>query len=248
MTEHAAETEETSTVVRVEDLDRQFGSVSVLEGVEFTAEAGTVTALIGPNGSGKTTLLQVVTGLLAPTDGSVTVAGTGERPVGYLPQDPAFRPSFTVRETLAFYGDLLAPAVDVAAAVDRVGLSAVADRRVDALSGGMLRLLGIAQAVLGDPSLVVLDEPTGDLDPRMTDYIFDVATDLADEGRAVLLATHNLVGAERADQVLLLDGGRVAYDGTPAEVTAELDAESLAAAFLAAVGAEGPTVRAGRDG
>jgi ABC-type multidrug transport system ATPase subunit len=102
------------------------------------------------------------------------LAAGGPRAVGYLPQSPAFRPRFTVGETLEFYGDLLTGEVDVDVALERVGMAGAADRRTEALSGGMRRLLGIAQATLGDPPLLLLDEPTSDLDPRMTEHIFGV--------------------------------------------------------------------------
>ncbi|MFB6155592.1 MAG: ABC transporter ATP-binding protein [Haloferacaceae archaeon] len=223
--------------------------MSVLEDVSFSVPRGSVTALVGPNGSGKTTLLRIVAGLMRPTAGSRTVRVEADRPMGYLPQNPDFRPVFTVRETLEFYAALLAADVDVDAAIEDVGLTAAADRRVDALSGGMRRLLGIAQATLGDPPLVLLDEPTGDLDPRMTEYIFEVIDNLSGGGTAVLLATHNLGAAARADEVVLLDRGTVVAEGSAAEIVAEADADSLKAAFLSLVSAEGElTVRTGVDG
>ncbi|MFC6988597.1 ATP-binding cassette domain-containing protein [Haloplanus sp. GCM10025708] len=165
------------------------------------------------------------------------------------PQQPSFRSVFTVEETLRFYADLLPTDVDVAAAIDRVGLSGARDRNVDALSGGMRRLLGIAQATLGDPSLVVLDEPTGDLDPRMTEYVFEVLVDLAESGMAVLLATHNLLGAEKADDVALLDRGGIVVRAPPDEFVGDADADSLAEAFRHYVSGDADlTVRAGAGG
>jgi ABC-type multidrug transport system ATPase subunit len=235
------------TVVAVEDVTKQFGSVTALDGVSLTADGGEVTALVGPNGSGKTTLLRMVAGLLPPTTGRVETVGTA-RPVGYLPQSPAFRPAFSVEGTVTFYAGLLSADVDVASTLDRVGLSALRGRRVDALSGGMTRLLGIAQATLGDPDLVVLDEPTGDLDPRMTEYVFEVVEELAADGMAVLLATHDLAGAAASDRVVVLDRGTVRVSGTPGEVTAEANADTLPAAFHALVRAEAElTVRAGAE-
>ncbi|USZ69486.1 ABC transporter ATP-binding protein [Halorussus salilacus] len=221
--------------LEVEGLTHSFGAVDVLSDASFGVEEGTVAALVGPNGSGKTTLLRAILGLLDPDAGSVRLpppAPSGRR-IGYLPQSPSFRPAFTVAETLGFYADLLDGEADVDATLDRVGLSAVRDRRVDALSGGMTRLLGVGQAILGDPPLVVLDEPTGDLDPRMTEYIFEVAADLADDGTTVLLATHNLTGAAEADAVAVLDRGRIVGSGPPAELAASVDAASLREAFLA---------------
>jgi len=235
-----AESNERTPVVEAEGLSHAFGDVDVFSELSFSLEAGSVTALVGPNGSGKTTLLRAVLGLLEPDEGRVTMTGVGptDRQVGYLPQRPQFRPTFTVAETLQFYADLLDRDVDVPDIVDRVGLSGASDRRVDALSGGMTRLLGIGQAVLGEPPLVVLDEPTGDLDPRMTEYIFDLVGELADDGMAVLLATHNLSGAEAADSVLLLDHGDVVAEGSPADFVTRTDAQDFRGAFLALTGDE----------
>ena len=236
------------SVIDVDGVTHTYGDVTVLEDVSFTVPSGSVTALVGPNGSGKTTLLRIVGGLMRSTAGRVDIGVDVPRPIGYLPQDPDFRPVFTVRETLAFYADLIPHEVDVDAAIEEVGLTAASDRRVDALSGGMRRLLGIAQATLGDPPLVLLDEPTGDLDPRMTEYIFEVVEDLSGEGTAILLATHNLSGAERADDLLLIDRGSMVATGPPADVVAEAGADSLKEAFLTLVGAEGGlTVRTGRE-
>lgn len=224
--------------VSVEDVYHGFGDVTVLEDVTFHVERGSVTALVGPNGSGKTTLLRIVAGLLTPDTGTVRLTADGSRPVGYLAQSPSFHPAFTVEETLAFYASLVDDrdvngSVDVAAALELVGLAGVRDRRVDGLSGGMTRLLGIAQAVLGDPPIVVLDEPTSDLDPRMTEYVYDVIADLAADGTAVIHATHDLTSAESADRIAILDGGTIVATGTPAEF-AEMDgANSLREAFLA---------------
>jgi len=136
------------TVAALSDT-RTYGGVPVLDSVSLTVEPG-LTAVIGPNGSGKSTLLGVLVGATAPTAGEVRHPGaTGPKPIGYLPQRVPFREGFTARETLAFYARLVGDDPD--AALDRVGLGDAGDRRVEALSGGMRRLLGIAQAVLGDP-------------------------------------------------------------------------------------------------
>lgn len=230
------------------DVHHSFGDVEVLEGTNVAVPAGTVTALVGANGSGKSTLLRILAGLIAPSSGTVTVEAEGPRPVGYLPQSPAFRSAFSVEETLSFYADLLPGDVDVEAALEAVGLADVGDRRVDALSGGMRRLLGIAQATLGDPAVALLDEPTGDLDPRMTRRVFGTIDRLAGEGTTVLLATHNLAGAADADRVLVLNRGTVAAEGSPAELVAESGGETLTDAFVHFVGdADEATVRSGLD-
>jgi len=139
---------------------------------------------------------------------------------------------FTAAETLSFYADLLPVDVDVHRALEAVGLADVADRRVDALSGGMRRLLGIAQATLGEPDVILLDEPTGDLDPRMTRRVFETIERLAADGVTVLLATHNLTGASTVDRVLLLDRGTVVANGSPAALLEESESDTLTDAFV----------------
>jgi ABC-type multidrug transport system ATPase subunit len=216
------------TVVSVDGLGHAFGDLDVLGDISFTIEAGTVACLIGPNGSGKTTLLRLVAGLLDPDDGSVTVAESGDRRVGYLAQQPAFRPQFSVRETIEFYGALVDDEVNTEGVLERVGLSAVADRRVDALSGGMMRLLGIAQTTVGDPPVLVLDEPSSGLDPMMTRHITSVVEDLADDGDAVLVATHDLRSVERvADTVLVVDRGELVATGAPDVILDETGTDTL---------------------
>jgi len=215
-----------------EELSRAFGGVRVLDDVSLSVEPGTVTAFVGPNGSGKTTLFRLLCGLLSPTAGSVTYCGPDvPREIGYVPQRPSFRPGFTARETLEFYAALV-DGEDPAARLEQVGLSAVADRRVEALSGGMVRLLGVAQATVGDPPVVVLDEPGTGLDPGMSSRIFEVIGELAADGTAVLASSHDLPRVERfADRLLLLDRGRVAAEGSPSELCEQHGAESLTGVF-----------------
>ncbi len=214
--------------VVVEGVSHSFGDLDVLADISLRVETGTVACIIGPNGSGKTTLLRLVAGLLDADEGTIDIESEDDRQVGYLAQQPAFRPQFTVRETVSFYGSLVDTAVDVDAILDRVGLSPVADRRVDALSGGMMRLLGLAQTTVGDPPLLVLDEPSSGLDPTMTRHITETVDDLAADGDAVLLATHDLRSVERiADRVLVVDRGELVATGPPAELLAETDSETL---------------------
>ncbi|WP_340099853.1 ABC transporter ATP-binding protein [Salinibaculum salinum] len=227
-TQQEAPDREYETVVDVSELSHSFGDLDVLGDVSFSVDAGTIACIIGPNGSGKTTLLRLIAGLLEPDTGSVRVAGEGDRSVGYLAQQPAFRPQFTVRETIEFYGSLVDGAVDTEEILERVGLTAVADRRVDALSGGMLRLLGIAQTTVGDPSVLVLDEPSSGLDPTMTRHITEVVGELAAADDAILFATHDLRSVERiADTVLVVDRGELVATGTPDELLAETDTDTL---------------------
>lgn len=229
-------------VLAAREVCRSFGDVEVLRDVSLSLEPGTVTALVGPNGSGKTTLLRTLAGILPPDSGTVSYRGPArQREIGYLPQQPAFRPGFTARETLAFYASLVGD--DPATLLDRVGLAEAADREVEALSGGMTRLLGIAQATVGDPPVVALDEPASGLDPGMRQRTFGVVESLAAGGTAVLVSTHEMDLAERyADRVVLLDGGSVSAAGSPEELFEAHDCESLQAVFETALAGRAGTV------
>ena len=226
------------TVLAVENLSRSFGDVSVLEDVTISFESGTFTGIVGPNGAGKTTLLQVLAGLLEPTTGERSYqAPESERQIGYLPQHPAFRPGFTVRETLEFYTALAED--DPETLLENVGLADAADRRVEALSGGMTRLLGLAQAMVGDPPVIMLDEPASGLDPGMRRRTFEVARDLADRDTAVLCTSHDLDRVEETcDRVVVLESGEIAVSGEPAALRSEYGAGDLWTVFETVV--EGP--------
>ncbi|ELK44166.1 putative copper ABC transporter ATP-binding protein, partial [Haloferax sp. BAB-2207] len=159
-------------------------------------------------------------------------SGGGRARVGYLPQQPGFRAGFSAADTLDFYAQFVDEDVDVAGVLERVGLVDAADRRVGALSGGMTRLLGLGRALVGDPAVVVLDEPASGLDPGMVERLFDIVSDLADAGVAVVLSSHNLGPVERtADRVVVLDGGRFVADGDPRAVVESVGAADLQTAF-----------------
>ena len=211
------------------ELTHRYGELSVLQSVDVDVPAGAVTAVVGPNGTGKTTLLRILLGQLTPTEGSVAYTGPAvDRPIGYLPQQPSFRPQFTAAETLEFYGALLGREVDTHTALDRVGLADAADRPVEALSGGMRRLLGIAQSLVGEPPVVVFDEPASGLDPSMSTRAFEILADRATAGTAIVVSSHDLGLVERfADRVLVVHNGTIAARGSPRELMAETGTESL---------------------
>ncbi len=245
-TETNTETQpDTRPLLEATNVAVSYGDVEVLESVSATIDRGTVTALIGPNGTGKTTLLCTLAGLSAPTGGTVEYLGPEtSRQIGYLPQRPSFRPGFTVLETLEFYASLVGE--DREKALERlelVGLEAAAGRQVEALSGGMTRLVGIAQATIGDPPVIVLDEPASGLDPGMRGHVFDIAGELAASGTAVLLSSHDLGLVERtADHVLLLDDGTICRRGSPATLQETLEVDSLRAVYEQSIAGDLHTV------
>lgn len=234
-----------STVLSVDSVSHRFGELSVLRGIDTTIERGSVTAIVGPNGSGKTTLIRVLSGQLSPTTGRVRLKTDADRPLGYVPQENYFRPELSVRETLRFYESLLSDSHDTDEMLRQVGLKNVERRRIDALSGGMLRLLGVAQAMLGNPPLVLLDEPTSSLDPRMTNHVHDVAAKIAGSDAGVVLTTHDLGSVERVDRLMILNRGELVADGSPNDIKTKTDTNSLSEAFLELVG-EDPTVQTGQ--
>jgi ABC-2 type transport system ATP-binding protein len=194
--------------------------------------AGEVFGLLGPNGSGKSTTIKVILGLLAPTAGECRIFGLASDrvearvAVGYLPEAPNFYRFLSGRELVAFYGRICgltgAKLTDrVAEVIAWVGLTEAADRRVGTYSKGMLQRIGLAQALVHDPRLVILDEPTAGVDPLGTAAITALIRQLKAQGKTVLITSHLLAQIEEVcDRVAILDRGRLLVSGTVAELTA----------------------------
>jgi Cu-processing system ATP-binding protein len=207
-------------MIEVRDLVKRYGDVIAVDGLSFTVETGETFALIGPNGAGKTTTLKLLLGLVRPDRGTIAIGPQRLRPedprarhqLGYVPQRVEFSPSRTVTEVLEFFSDLRGlPRSAVGLALERAGLTALASRKASELSGGYTQRLSLAQAVLGDPALLVLDEPTASLDPEATWEFRTLTQQLQREGVTVLLCSHLLAEVERiADRVLILSEGRSA--------------------------------------
>ena len=196
--------------MKVDHLTKRFGTFTALDDVSFSLRPG-CTSLLGENGAGKTTLLNMMARVTTPTSGKLI--GHDSIRIGYLPQRPALYPSLTPVETIRYAGELTGTKPDAHQLLSRVGLEPV-DRPASQLSGGMRQRLGIAQALVHDPELLLLDEPVSALDPRGRREVLDLLSDLKRE-RMILYSTHVLPDAEEAsDWVLLLRQGKLLMEGT----------------------------------
>jgi ABC-2 type transport system ATP-binding protein len=207
--------------------------------LDLRIEAGQVFGLLGPNGSGKSTTIKIVLGLLAPTAGTAAVFGVpsgqlaARRDVGYLPESPYFYRHLTGRELVAFYARIcgLADAMlaqRVTDVIALVGLSDSADRRVGTYSKGMLQRIGLAQALVHDPRLVILDEPTAGVDPVGAAAIAEIILQLKARGKTVLITSHLLGQIEDiCDRVAILDRGQLLLEGAVRDLVGRADRQAL---------------------
>ena len=235
-------------MIRATGLSKRYGAVQALDGVDFEVAAGETLGIIGPNGAGKTTLLKVLLGLVRPDAGQVVIAGVDlavepvalRRTIGYVPQHDGFEERSTGREALGFLARLRGvPTAEVEARAATVGVAQLLDRPVGTLSGGQRQRLSVAAALLGDPPVLLLDEPTASLDPRATAGFRRLVGRLAAAGRTIVLCSHLLDDVERlCDRVLVLLDGRVAAVETVDHTATAAPRGGLEARFLAAVGEE----------
>jgi len=223
---------DSSPAVRARGIGKAFGEVVALDGVDLDIPAGQVHGLVGPNGAGKTTLLGLLLGLAVPDTGSLEILGFPLHRSLALPDGvagfvdgPGLYPSLTARQNLAALADLRGEGRDgVAGALERVGLTDVADDRVRGFSLGMRQRLGLAAALLTRPRLLVLDEPANGLDPAGTRHVHRVLTALAAEGTAVVLSSHRMDDlAALCSEVTILATGRIVFSGPVAKLAAETD-------------------------
>ena len=208
---------------------RRYGQQVAVGDVDLTLRAGECVGLVGHNGAGKSTLIKMMLGLVRPSAGSVRVLGEdpaagaaarARRELGYLPENVALHPSMTGAETLAFYARLKRqPVAGNAALLERVGIATAAHRRVGTYSKGMRQRLGLAQALLGSPRALLLDEPTTGLDPALRQSFYEIIRDLRRDGAMVLLSSHALAELEgQVDRVVVMNQGRKVADGSIAEL------------------------------
>ncbi|WP_395697173.1 ABC transporter ATP-binding protein [Methylocella sp.] len=210
-------------LVELRGVAKAYGARVALRDVSFTLEPGAI-ALVGHNGAGKTTLMKLMLGLVRPTAGTVRVLGdnptagefAGRRRLGYLPESIAFSGALTGRETLAFYARLKGcPDKRCAPLLERVGLADAANLRVGTYSKGMRQRLGLAQALIGEPDILLLDEPTTGLDPALRRTFYEIVRECAARGAVALLSSHALDELEdQVGRVIILDRGLKKAEGS----------------------------------
>lgn len=207
------------------EIGKNYGKLTALDTVSLEIKQGECVALVGPNGAGKSTLFKLVLGLIPATVGVLQVLGRKpgdrdfdqtKRRIGFLPEQVLFHGALTGRETLRFYTQLKqADLGAIDALFDRVGLSAAADRRVATYSKGMRQRLGLAQALIGSPKLLLLDEPTTGLDPDARQNLFHIVDEEKRNGAAILLSSHILTELEaRTDRIAILNAGQLLADAS----------------------------------
>lgn len=214
-----------SATVEFSGASKHYGRVTALDSLDLAVQPGEVLGLLGHNGAGKTTAIKLIVGLVQPSEGSVLVFGAPTASVaaarlrnrlGYLPENVHFYPQLSGREVLRYCAQLKhATTAQVDELLDEVGLSDAAERRVKTYSKGMRQRLGLAQALLGEPGLLLLDEPTVGLDPAATRSFYDLVDRMRRRGVAIILSSHVLAGIERhIDRAAILSHGRLLASGS----------------------------------
>jgi Cu-processing system ATP-binding protein len=209
--------------IECEALTKRYGTLAALDGVSACVPRGQVIGLLGHNGAGKSTLIKLILGLIAPSGGHLAVLGQSpwrahalRRRIGYLPESATFYANLSGRELLDYLARLKqAPRGQAQALLERVGLAHAADRRIGTYSKGMRQRLGLAQALLGSPELVLLDEPTTGLDPQATRELYRIVGELRADGRCLLVSSHLLAELEpHIDGALILRQGKLLAAGS----------------------------------
>ncbi|OWG38640.1 copper ABC transporter ATP-binding protein [Stutzerimonas stutzeri] len=215
--------------VEIQGVSQRYGSMTVLHDLNLNLGEGEVLGLFGHNGAGKTTSMKLILGLLAPSEGQVKVLGRApndpqvRRQLGYLPENVTFYPQLSGRETLRHFARLKGAALgQVDELLEQVGLAHAADRRVKTYSKGMRQRLGLAQALLGEPRLLLLDEPTVGLDPIATQDLYQLIDRLRQRGTSIILCSHVLPGVEaHINRAAILAKGRLQAVGSLSQLRAE---------------------------
>ncbi|TCL01167.1 Cu-processing system ATP-binding protein [Shimia isoporae] len=218
----------TDNILNIDRLSKDRGRTRVLHDVSLSVKAGERVALLGHNGAGKSTLIKTVLGLTPISDGAVAIAGhkpgssAARAATAFLPEAVSFHPALSGREQLALFARLSGVKADIAGIMERVGLADALDRRIGTYSKGMRQRLGLAQVLLGKPKLALLDEPTSGLDPISRQDLYAIIDELAQDGCAVLIASHALTEVEaRTDRIAILRKGHLVADDSLAGLSAQ---------------------------
>jgi sodium transport system ATP-binding protein len=239
-------------MIRVDQLRKQFGSVTAVSGVSFTAENGAITGLLGPNGAGKTTTLRMLYSVMRPDNGSIRVDDVdaivdpqaAQARLGVLPDGFGLYPRLTAREHIEYFGELhgLSGAFlrqRTKALLDLLDMNPIADRRTSGFSHGERTKVGLARALVHNPQNVLLDEPTNGLDVMSTRAVRTIVRRLKDEGRCVLFSSHVMQEVSAlCDSIVVIAHGRVVARGTPDDLRRHTGHDNLEDAFVALASAE----------
>ncbi len=221
-------------VLNIHNLVKQYPKVRAVDGVSFSVEGGTCFGLLGPNGAGKTTTLEIVEGIIEPTSGEVFYK---EKPrtrefsqeVGIQFQSTALLSFLTVKETLATFARLYRNPMDMAQLIELCQLEDILDSNNDKISGGQKQRLLLALALVNDPDLIFLDEPTTGLDPQARRHVWDIVRNIKARGKTLVLTTHYMEEAEKlCDEIAIMDQGKIISQGSPADLLKERDGGVLA--------------------
>ncbi len=207
-------------LIKIDRIIKSYKQHTALKGITADIYPGEFLALLGPNGAGKTTLFKLILSLITPTDGTITINNNNPVSIGYLPESVAFYDTMTGREILEFYAKLKrVPLSQCDNLLEQVELLEAADRRVRTYSKGMRQRLGLAQALIGKPDLLLLDEPTTGLDPHLRRRFFGIIKKLREQGITIIVSSHGLSEIEaHADRYLILQQGNMVAQGSLAEL------------------------------
>ncbi len=236
--------------IRIENLTKRFEEVTAVDGLSLEIGWGELFGLLGPNGAGKTTVINVLSTLLEPTEGVAAVADHDvvfdadavRKIIGICPQQPAFYGHLTGRENIELFGnlhevprDVLKERVDTM--LQKIGMEEDADRRAGQYSGGMIRRVSTVMALISDPRVALLDEPTVAMDPVSRRAVWDFIRELKSNGKAIILTTHYMEEAEElCDRVGIIDKGKLIALGNPRELMEQHNAEDLEEVFIKLTG------------
>ncbi len=218
------------------------GASQILDGLSFTVKKGTVTGLIGPSGSGKTTLMRTIIGVQKSSGGELTILGqpAGHKilrsKIGYVTQSPAVYPDLTVAQNLRYFATLVrADRKNVDMVIEQVQLQKQKNQLAQSLSGGQIARVSLAVALLGEPELLVLDEPTVGLDPVLRNELWNLFMELAASGKTLLISSHVMDEAERCDNLLLLRDGTLLWNDSREKLLVHSKQKTVGDAFVAMI-------------